>query len=256
MTRWQVFCAVALRKLPELMPKLTPIEARVQQIFDNWELANSKFSKHELQILEDAEAQNNQDESVNVILTETAQDREDRWSKERSSFSFGPYDDRLTRVQYIFVRQKFGSDPNAKWLLPQAEYNSDLDSDLNDTARRALSETLQINNGFRIVSKIPSSVYTYKYPKQVRERLNFHGAKVFFLKAHLDEPKKSVSDAIDSHKAKDKDGSDKLLWLTKDEAYEKIKTDVKYLNSFSKGLFHEERIDTLHKKQVNKTATI
>lgn len=247
MTRWQVFCAVALRKLPELIPKRNAIETKVQEIFSAWEVANSKFSNHEMDLMREAKAKESED-APSLTLIETAQDREERWNKEKADFTFGPYDDRLTKIQYIFVKQRFGSDPNVRWLLPQAEYNSDLDTTLSDTGRRAINEHLKIINGYKIVSKIPSSVYSYKYPKQIRDKLNYDGAIVFFLKAHLDGPSKTVLDALDNVKTRDSDGNDRLRWLTKNEAFDEIKTDIRYLRSFSQGLFHEDRIDMLGRK--------
>lgn len=248
MTRWQIFCAVALRKLPSLMPKKNAIEIKVQELFNSYEIANSRFSNHELQLIEDAKPKNEDDHAVQLTLIETAQDREDLWNKERSEFQIGPYDDRLTKIQYIFIKQNFGSDPVPRWLLPQAEYDSKLDNSLLDTGRRALAQCLKINNGFTIVSKIPSSVYSYKYPKKIRERLNYDGAKVFFLKAHLDGASRSVLKAIDSDKNKDTDGCDKFKWLTRNEAFEQEnKINLDYMRSLSQGLLHEDRVETVWK---------
>lgn len=50
--RWQIFSAVALRRLPVLMPKPDPVEQRVQEIMNRWEVSKSKLSSFELEHLE------------------------------------------------------------------------------------------------------------------------------------------------------------------------------------------------------------
>lgn len=247
MTKWQVFCAVALRKMPDLIPRRNLIELKVQEIFNAYEIAMSKYSDHEMQHFEDMK--NKEDESVNVIIKETAQDREEQWSKELDKFTPGPYDERLTYVKYLFVRQNFGSDPTPRLLLPQAQYDCENDLDLLSTGRRALRETLNLTNGFTIVSKIPSSVYSYKYPKKVRASAGYDGAKVFFLKANLDRPSRSVLEAIGGvgDKAKsvangEKGEEAKFVWLTRSEALNRIGC-LDYMKSFSRGLLHEDRVD-------------
>lgn len=234
MTRWQIFSAVALRRLPEVRPALDPIQSKVQQIFSAQELALSRYSKHEMQHIEDKKAREGGNDDI--ITKETAQDLEDKWVKERSTFSFGPYDERLTLNQYLFLKQKFGSDIKDQWLLPQAEFDSDKDENLYDTARRALIELLNINTGFRLVSRVPSSVYSFKYPKKITESNGYTGAKVFFLKAHLDGPDATVLEAVDADKH-----NDRLKWLTRLEAKELLPR--RYMTSFGAGLLHENRVD-------------
>lgn len=234
MTKWQVFSAVALRRLPELLPKRDQIEIKVQHTFDLWENAKSRYSKHELRHLEDKRLEGGEDN--NVIIKETAQDIEDVWLKEKAKFQFSEHDDRLSKTQYLFMKIKFGTDSKEQWLLPQAQFDRKLgDIDLMDTARRALKESLNIVNGYRILSKIPSSVYSFKYPKKVASMTGHDGAKVFFIKADLDLPDASALQAIDSTK------SDKITWVTRDEALDIVKR--KYMMDFSRGLLHEKRVD-------------
>lgn len=233
MTRWQIFSACALRRLPELVPQMDVIETRVQNIYNAYEVAQSKLSQHELQHIEDKRLKESDD--PDVIIKETAQDREDRWILEKSKFEFGPYDDRLTKVHYLFLKQKFGSDIKDQLLLPQAEYDAKQDQNLLETARRALLQSFNIYNGFKIVSKIPSSVYSFRYPKKITEMTGFHGAKVFFLKAHLDTPSDSVLAALDAAK------NNNIRWLTKSEAFEVI--NRRYMTSLEQGLLHENRVD-------------
>lgn len=239
MTQWQVFCAVALRKLPEVVPRLNPIELKVREVFSAYELAMSKYSQHELQHLQDMK--DKESEETSVIIRETAQDREERWANERKGFSLGEFDERLTYTRYLFIKQNFGSDPCEKWLLPQEQYDEKIDQDLMDTARRALSSKLKISNGFTIVSKIPSSVYSYKYPKRVCDSVGYGGAKVFFLKAHLDRPSKSVLSRLGGS-ISDISGNENLKWLTRHEAMEQI-SPLDYIKSFSHGLLHEDKTD-------------
>lgn len=229
------------------MPRRDPIETKVQDVFNSWEIARSRLSQHELQHLEDIRLKDSTD--VDVIIKETAQDKEDKWLKERSTFEFGAYDERLTKIQYLFVKQKFPNESEGRWLLPFALFDSQQDQHLLDTARRALKESLNIFNGYKIVSKVPSAVYTYKYPKSIAKLTNHGGAKVFFLKAHLDSPSPAVLEAVDSSKS-----SDRLQWLTRDEAVDCI--DKKYLSSLSQGLLHERRVDierVLHKASIYAT---
>lgn len=234
MTRWQIFSACALRRLPELMPQADIIESRVQNIFATYEVARSKLSTHELQHLEDKRLKESDD--PDVIIKETAQDREDRWNAEKSKFEFGKYDDRLTKVHYLFLEQKFGSDIKDQLLLPQAEYDAKQDQNLLDTARRALLQSFNIFNGFRIVSKIPSSVYSFRYPKKIVQMTGFDGAKLFVLKAHLDSPSDKVLEALNGT------NNNRIRWLTKDEAFKVVKR--KYMISLSQGLLHENRVNT------------
>lgn len=234
MINWQVFSAVALRRLPLIEPQMNPIELRVQQVFSAWEVANSKLSQHEVQHLEDI--RNRDDPDSEVIIKETAQDKLDAWSKEKSTFEFVKHDDRFTKTEYLFVKQKFGTDIKDQWLLPQASYDSEKDENLLDTARRALLDTVNIFNGYRIVSKIPSSVYSFKYPKKIVNLTGYHGAKVFFLKAQLDSPSVQVLENVDSAK------NNNLKWQTREEAFKLAK--LKYMKSFNEGLLTENRVDT------------
>lgn len=234
MTRWQIFSAVALRRLPELMPKKDPIELRVQQIFDAVEASKSRYSKHEMQHIEDIRIKESGE--TDVVVQETAQDREDRWMKEKAEFQFGQYDDRLTKTQYLFIYERFGTDIRDQWLLPQATFDRNLgDLNLLDTARRALKDSLNIVNGYRITSKIPSSVLSIKYPHKVRKLVGYDGAKLFFLKANLDQPDSSVLAAIDPTE------NAKLKWMTRDEALSNVSKT--YLRGLSLGLLREQRVD-------------
>lgn len=265
MTRWQIFSAVALRKLPELMPPKDPIHAKVQDIYYKYELAKSRLSKLELEQLEEKQIKN--EDGSDFASKETVQDKLDRWAKDLADYQVGPYDHRMTLIQYLFVKQKFGSDPNEKWLLPQTEYNRKTDEHLMDTARRGLRETFNIVNGYKIVGKVPSSVYSYRYPKQIVAKTNFDGAKVFFLKAHLDGPDESVLRALGlssdkqgqnsatatASKATQADSSSnlqnesqpspaQLRWLTRAES-ENLVECKNYSRCFSQGLFHENQVD-------------
>lgn len=233
MTRWQIFSAVALRKLPEIKPKLDVIETRVQEILDRYEVAISKLSKFELEHIDNLKEKDG--ESVDVVVKETAQDKLDRWVKEKSEFTFAPYDDRLSKIQYLFIKSKFGTDIKDQWLLPQAIYDSQQDSTLLDTARRALKDHLNIVNGYKIVSPIPSSNYNFRYPKKVVKLTGYDGAQVFYLKAHLDIPNKQVLEAVDESK------NDRLKWVTKDEIVGLASNS--YRKGLVKGLLHEERVD-------------
>lgn len=235
MTRWQIFSACALRRLPELVPQMDAIESRVQNVYNIYEVARSKLSKHELQHLEDKRIKDLDD--PDVIIKETAQDREDRWLAEKAKFEYGKYDDRLTKVHYLFLEQKFGSDIKDQLLLPQAEYDAKQDQNLLDTARRALLKSFNIHNGFKIVCKIPSSVYSFRYPKKIVQMTGFDGAKVFFMKAHLDTPSDIVLDAVDCSK------NNKIKWLTRDEAFKAV--HQKYMTSFNECLLHEKRVDAV-----------
>lgn len=234
MTRWQVYCAVALRRLPELMPKRDPIELKVQQIFNAYEAAKSRYSQHEMQHEEELKLKNNSDSEV--IIKETAQDRLDKWMKNKSEFKFADYNDRLSQTHYLFVNTRFGTDIKDQWLLPQATFMRELgDQDLMDTARRALKEQLGIINGFTIVSRIPSSHYKFRYPRKVVDSIGFDGAAVFYLKANLDRPSKAVRDAIDSDK------NVNMKWLTRSEARSVVSKE--YMAGFQLGLLHEDRVD-------------
>ena len=237
MKRWQIFSAVALRRLPELMPPKDSIELEVQNIFDKAEQANSRYSNHEMQNLEDIRLKESQE--LDVIIKETAQDKEDRWNKERSEFKFGTYDEKLSKIHYLFLKTKFGTDIKDQWLLPQAKFDREIgDKNLLDTARRALKDSLDIVNGFRIVSKVPAASCKFKYPKKVINSTGYEGAIVFFLKAHLDLPSASVLKAVDESNEKNQG---KLKWLTKKEATKLV--DSYYMCKFSNGLLHEDRVD-------------
>lgn len=235
MTRWQIFGAVALRRLPELMPSRDPIQIKVQQVFDAYEASNSRYSQHELRHMEDIRLRNS-DGITDVVVGETAQDCEDRWLREKQGFKFGDHNDRLSKTQYLFIMSKFGTDIKDQWLLPQATFDRKLgDKNLVDTARRALKDSLNIQGGYKLVSKVPSSVRSFNYPKKVQSMTGFKGAKVFFLKAHLDLPDASVLEAIDASK------NERLKWMTQDEARPLVSKD--YLASLCSGLFHEDRVD-------------
>lgn len=242
MPRWQIFCGVALRRLPELVPRMNSIESKVQEVYSAYEVAKSKFSNHELQHLEDLKLKDSDD--VDIVIKETALDKEDRWLKEKEGFQFGEYDDRLTYTHYLFLKQNFGTDIKSQWLLPQATYDSKLDENFLHTARRALKDSLGIINGYRIVSKIPSSVYSFRYPKKITQLTNYHGAKVFFLKAHLDSPTSDVLDAIDETKNRDK-----LKWLTRDEALTEV--HKRYMKSLDGGLLCCKRISAVRMNSQN-----
>jgi hypothetical protein len=235
MIRWQVFSAIALRRLPELIPKKDAIETKVQGIFQAYEAAKSTYSQHEMQHLEDSKAKDSED--IEVIIRETAQDREDRWLKEKSEFKFAEHNDRLSKMQYLFVYKKFGTDIKDQWLLPQATFDRELgDTNLLDTARRALKNDLNVVNGYRIISKIPSSVCFFSYPRKVQKMTGYHGAKVFYLKAHLDSPSSSVLEATD-----DSNNSSGLKWMTREEALSNVSKT--YIRALSLGLLHEDRVD-------------
>lgn len=222
MTRWQIFTAVALRKMPELLARPDPIEAKVQSIFSTYEIAKSRYSEHEILGTQDIQA---------------AKDKEDLWSKEAIGFKAAPYDDRLTYTQYLFVKQKFGTDLKDQWLLPQASYSSGQDADLSDTARRSLRETLNVINGYVFLGRVPSSHYTFRYPRKIAQSTGYIGAKVFFMKANLNKPSQSVLEALDETS----DSNGHLKWLTEQEAHQAV--HKKYMASFARGLFSEERVD-------------
>lgn len=219
MTRWQIFSAVALRKLPEIIPRKDIIELKVQEIFSAQELAHSRYSRHELE--------------DNVI----AQDREEAWNKQKELFIPAKHDERLSLMQYLFKRQKFGSDIKDQWLLPQAEYDPKQDEHLFDTARRALKESINIDDGYKIVSKIPSSVYVFKYPRKIVDQTGAVGAKVFFMKAHLDLPSEFVLNQTRQEEYKD------LKWLTRKEAMDGAEVHKRYMISLSAGLLHENKVN-------------
>lgn len=243
MNKWQIFSAIALRRLPELMPMKDPIEAKVQQTFEAYEAASSRYSQHELQHLEDIRGK--ESEETDVIIKETAQDQLDRWVKEKSEFKFGQYNERLTKLQYLFMQARFGSDIKDQWLLPQATFDRKLgDQNLLDTARRALKNSLEIVNGYRIITKVPSSICIVNYPKKIQTMTGFVGAKIFYLKAHLDLPSASVLEALDDTK------NEKLRWMTRDEAVKDV--SGAYIRGLCSGLLHEDRVDI--NKVLDKTS--
>lgn len=233
MTRWQVYSAIALKRLPELRPQKDLIETKVQQIFNAYEVAKSRYSKHEMQMIEDKKALESEDSEI--VVKETAQDREDRWIKDASSYVPGDYDDSLAKTHLLFMKQRFGSDTRDQWLLPQILYDKKQDENLVDTALRALRESLNIVNGFTIVSRIPISVYSYRFPKPVISITGYDGAKVFFINAHLDQPSPQVWKAIDPTT------NENLKWLTRDEAFTLV--SKRYMKSLSSGLILEKRVD-------------
>lgn len=233
--RWQIHAVLVLRRLPELFPKPDPILSKVQEIFNAHEVALSKFSDHEMQHMAETKPKDD-DEETEVSLNETAQDKLDRWTKEKSQFTFAEYDHRLAQTQYLFTKQKFSkSDDIERWLMPQIEYNSQLDSTLLDTARRAIKEQLGVETGYKVISKIPSSCYSFNYPKKLVDEIGYRGAKVFFIKALLDKPNASVLKAIDDSK------NDNLKWSTIEEASIFVKS--KYLKGLQKGLLSEKSVD-------------
>lgn len=235
MTRWQTFGAVIFRRLPETIPQRDPIQIRLQQIFDHYEWSKSRYSQHELQHIQDIKVKKGE-EVTDVISNETAQDREDRWSREKEQFKFAPYDHRLSVTQYLFVKSKFGSDIKDQWLLPQTTFDRNLgDINLIDTARRAIKDSLNIVSGYKVVSKVPSSVHSFKYPKKVQQMTGFDGATIFYLKAHLDQPNASVQQAIDTS------SNERLQWVTLDEATKIV--GKHYLRGLSAGLLHEKQVD-------------
>lgn len=233
MTKWQIFGAAALRKLPELIPKRDPIELKVQEMFWQWELSLSRYSQHEMDHIADQKAK----EDPDLIIKQTAQDREDQWTKELEKFKAAPHNDRLSQVQYLFVDHKFGSDIKDQWLLPHAEYDPKQDKTLACTIRRALNTHVNIVNGYRILSPVPSSVYTFKYPKKIAGLTGFDGAKVFFVKAHMDKPSDRVLSATNEEEHKN------VRWLTRKEASQGL-VKRRYMESFGRGLLHENRVDT------------
>lgn len=233
MGRWQIYCAIMLRRFPEIVPKMDPIQAKVHDIFWRYEVAKGKLSDHELQHIEDTKLIESNEESVTI--RETAQDRDDKWTKEKSEFKFAEYNDRLSYTKYMFRKQKFGpTDDTERWLLPQTSYDDKIDSNLLETARRALKEQLNVVNGYRVISKIPSSCYHFNYPKKLVSTIGYQGAKVFFIKAVMDaNPSSSVLKALE-------DG-DKVKWATLEEAQEFVGKD--YLQGMRKGLLSERRVD-------------
>lgn len=235
MARWQLFSAVVLRRFPETIPRRDIIQLKVQKIFNDYEASKSRFSQHELDHLENIRLQESGDQ-VDVTLGETAQDREDRWIAEKSNFKFPEHDDKFTKTHYLFMQSKFGSDIKDQWLLPQTTFDRNLgDRNLLDTARRALSDSLNISNGYRIVCKVPSAVSSFEYPKKIQDMTGYHGAKVFFLKAHLDQPSVSVLESLDSSK------NEKLKWMTQDEA--RLVVSKRYMLPLSAALLHETPVD-------------
>lgn len=222
MTRWQIFTAVALRKMPELQARPDPVEARVQSIFTSYEIAKSRLSEHELLSLNDFQA---------------AKDKEDLWAKSALNLKIAPHNERLTYTQYLFVKQKFGDDLKDQWLLPQASYSSEQDADLAETARRCLRETLNISSGYVMLGKIPSSHYSFRYPRKIAQSTGYKGAKVFFMKANLDKPGQDMLQILDESGGVD----GRIKWLTEKEAHDAV--HKKYMSSFARGLFSEERVD-------------
>lgn len=216
--------------MPELLARPDPIEAKVQEIFNRYEVAKSRLSSHELQHIQDLKIK--EDPNSEVIIKETAQDREDRWIREMSEFKFAPHDERLTYTQYLFVKQKFGTDMKDQWLLPQASYDHQQDANLLQTARRALKEMLDLVNGYVVIGKVPSSHYSFRYPRKIAQTTGFVGAKVFFMKANLDNNANKLA-----LKSLDKD---RFRWLTEAEAQETV--HKRYMNSFSRGLLSEKRL--------------
>lgn len=233
MNRWQIFSAIAIKRLPELKPQADPIEARVQHVFTAYEMACSRYSEHELQILEDKRLAESQD--ADIVIKETAQDREDNWLKNSTSFAPGQYDERLTKLQLLFIKSKFGSDIKDQWLLPQLAYDSQKDETLIETARRALRESLNIINGYTIVGKVPMSVCSFKYPQKVVPLTGYQGAKVFYINAHLDQPSPQVLEALDPVR------NSNIKWWTIEEATGSVEKD--YLKSLVSGLPSEARVD-------------
>jgi len=169
------------------------------------------------------------------LVKETAQDRLDKWMKIKSEFKFAEHNDRLSKSRYLFINTRFNTDIKDQWLLPQEIFDrAEGDRDLVDTARRALKKNLSIINGFTIISKIPSSCYSFKYPKKLVDSIGYDGAQVFFLKANLDRPDQSVQDAIDDTKHSN------LKWLCRDEAYDIV--HKVYMRKFDQGLLHEDKV--------------
>lgn len=94
---------------------------------------------------------------------------------------------------------------NFKWMLPQ-ERNEEGET-MRQTAERALLAAISEEAKVRFMGNAPCTVYTYLYPKVIREKLKADGAKTFFFKAQF----------LDGNVAINKDIIADYEWLNRNE---------------------------------------
>ncbi|XP_029112143.1 large ribosomal subunit protein mL46 [Scleropages formosus] len=234
-SRWKLFGAVCLQRLPVLSQKPTPLEERFGELVHQLDLENSLYSDHELRLQEEAERMSrkkddydsDEEDSAHQDII-TAEDLEDSWEqrlkKVRTSLVFQEMDEKnlscvdrcLSDNLMLLAKQRVGEED--LWLLPQQPWEAG--ETLRQTAERALASLPGADFKATFLGNVPCGVYKYKFPKDIRTE-SCVGAKVFFFKALLSK----------DHHSKTQEGA--FMWLRKEELSDYLRPAyLKQVNRF------------------------
>ncbi|KHJ97521.1 enoyl-CoA hydratase/isomerase family protein [Oesophagostomum dentatum] len=204
-SKWDLMVSVALSRPQIIAPSMTEVEKRFQNLQLDEEREKSLLCDFELKSLRDekliakrAELEregkelSELDEQIGVANAQI----EDEWSKrgeqltqnlglDKSSSSSDTDEHNLRRMLdrklLLVVRQRLGqANYESPWILPQTRHQPG--ESLRETAERCLRE---IGSGLKasVYGNAPFAVYTQKYPKPLKTRLEKDGAKIFFYHA-------------------------------------------------------------------------
>lgn len=193
--KWHIYSAVCVERHPVVQAKMTEMEKRVFDLFNQIDVENSRKSDHELRLETEALGTNkNVKGKVSQMHAQKdtsdglrAIELEDIWRAEWENFEFPPtYDDtdfrsldrKLDRNLVLLIQQQFGK--TKIFLPPQVTRNPD--ESMRDTAERCLKTLCGPHFKARIYGNAPFGYVQYSYPRRFREN-GYHGAKVFYFLA-------------------------------------------------------------------------
>ncbi|KAK6746938.1 hypothetical protein RB195_000281 [Necator americanus] len=206
-TRWDVVVSVALSRPQIIAPPMTEIEKNFQRLqleeereksllcdFELKSLSDEKLIAKRAELEREGKELSELDEQIGITNAQI----EDEWNKEgeqlmeslglNNPHSSEDKDERslrrmLDRKLLLIVRQRMGqANYESPWILPQTKHLPG--ESLRETAERCLNE---IASGVKasIYGNAPFAVFSHKYPKPLKNRLESEGAKIFFYHAVL-----------------------------------------------------------------------
>ncbi|KAI1287290.1 39S ribosomal protein L46, mitochondrial [Halotydeus destructor] len=224
----------------------------MNELFAKYEVIHSLYSDHELKHFEDlarakrlASGKEVDEKDVENASKQTAVDFEDASNLELKGFRFAQYSqeqesnsDKTSLDRYpdrrLILATKLKQGNTSRWLVPTSKWKSD--ETLRQTAERALASickepSLQV----KFLGNCPAAVYSYNYPKPLRDSEKADGAKIFFFKAQV------TGGNLDANTL-NKESVEDFQWLNRTEYRELMisQNQRRYWNAINGSLLYEE----------------
>lgn len=222
--KWDLYCGICLERKPILSKQLNEVELNFQKLLNELEFENSMKSDHELHSEADKRRADMfkkgkiSTEDLDKSLGESATEFEDKSTKEFESFvctSRTTEADKLHDTKstqrcldkhlLFLTNETIGNEKY--WILPHGIRNDE--GTLRQTAERILNEKCGDIN-VKYFGNAPCGFYKFKYPKDMRDKDDIIGAKIFYYK-------------VQYMRGEIKTGDIEYCWATRDELKKQLK---------------------------------